>query len=186
VCERRTGQNVIPSFLRAGSGKLSDQRRNTRNSEMDGRSLGKVRCSCELIKTTLLTSKLVGTYTFPISFEIPSHMPPSLDCDGGTVTWRLVAKVRRPGVFTSKLTATRVVRVVSIPSEIDVETMDNALIERTWEDQLHYLFQASGKAFAIGAAFHVKMTLMSLAKVQVYKLAFDLEGQRLYFRWIVR
>jgi Arrestin (or S-antigen), N-terminal domain len=174
VCERRTGQNVIPSSIKAGRGKLSDWTRNTRNSEMDGRSLGKVRFSCDLVKTTLLTSELVGTYTFPISFEIPSDMPPSLECDGGSVTWRLVAKVRRPGVFTSKLTATRVVKVVSIPSEADIDPVS---IERPWEDQLHYLFQTSGKAFAIGAALHIKMTLMPLAKVQVYKLAVDLEGQ---------
>ncbi|KAI0248701.1 hypothetical protein BJV78DRAFT_1233666 [Lactifluus subvellereus] len=116
-----------------------------------------------------------GTYTFPISFEIPSHMPPSLECDAGSVTWRLVAKVRRPGMFTSKLSATRDVQVVSIPAEIDVEATGDILIERPWDDQLHYLFQTSGRVFAIGASFNIKISLAPLAKVQVYKLAVDLE-----------
>lgn len=116
-----------------------------------------------------------GTYTFPISFEIPSHMPASLDCDGGSVTWKLVAKVRRPGVFTSRLAATREVQVVSIPAESDVETTGDLLIERPWDDQLQYLFHISGKVFAVGSSFNVKMSFMPLAKVQMYKLAIDLE-----------
>lgn len=114
-------------------------------------------------------------------------MPPSLECDGGSVTWRLVAKVRRPGMFTSKLTATRDVQVVSIPAETDVETTGDILIERPWDDQLHYLFQASAKVFAIGASFHVNMSFMPLAKVQVYKISVDLEGQSLfYFPQLIR
>lgn len=116
-----------------------------------------------------------GTYTFPISFEIPSHMPPSLECDGGSVTWKLVAKVRRPGVFTSNLTTTRDVHVVSVPADTDVETTGNILIERPWDDQLQYLFKVSGKVFPIGASFNVKMMLMPLAKIRLYKLAVDIE-----------
>ncbi|KAH9998367.1 hypothetical protein BJV77DRAFT_749916 [Russula vinacea] len=97
-----------------------------------------------------------GTYTYPISFEIPSHMPASLECDGGSVTWRLVAKVRRPGVFTANLTAIRDVHVVSIPVDGDVDMTGEIQIERPWEDQLQYLFKVSRKTFAIGASFNVK------------------------------
>lgn len=118
----------------------------------------------------------LGTYTFPISFEIPSHMPASLECDGGSVTWKLVAKVRRAGVFTSNLTTTREVHVLSIPTETDVETSGDILIEKPWDDQLQYLFQVSGKVFPIGASFKVKMMFMPLAKIRLYKLTIDLEG----------
>ena len=119
----------------------------------------------------------VGTYTFPISFEIPSHMPASLDCDGGSVTWKLVAKVRRPGVFTLNLTTTREVHVVSVPAETDVEATGDILIEKSWDDQLQYLFKVSGKVFPIGASFNVKIMFMPLAKIRLYKLAIDLEGE---------
>jgi len=116
-----------------------------------------------------------GTYTFPISFEIPSHMPASLDCDGGSVKWKLVAKVRRPGVFTSKLTATREVQVVSIPAEADVDITEDVLIEKPWDDQLQYLLHVSRKVLTIGSSFNVKMSFMPLDKIQMYKLAVDLE-----------
>jgi arrestin-related trafficking adapter 3/6 len=86
-------------------------------------------------------------------------------------------------VFTSKLIATREVQVVSIPAETDVEITD-ILVERIWDDQLHYRFETSKTVFAIGGSFHVKMSLMPLAKVQVHRLAVSLEGQELlYFLW---
>ncbi|KAI0306930.1 hypothetical protein B0F90DRAFT_1683622 [Multifurca ochricompacta] len=131
--------------------------------------------SLSRILMTVSLSRQIGTYTFPISFEIPAHMPASLDCDGGSVTWRLVAKVRRPGVFSSKLTATREVQVISIPAEADVDMTGDVLIERSWDDQLQYFFQISGKVFAIGSSFNIKMSFMPLAKIQIYKLAIDLE-----------
>jgi hypothetical protein len=88
-------------------------------------------------------------------------------------------------MFTSKLIATREVQVVSIPAETGVEITD-VLIERIWGDQLHYLLETSQKVFAIGGSFHVKMSLMPLAKVQVHKLAVNLEGQELLnFSWSI-
>lgn len=120
-----------------------------------------------------------GTYTFPISFEIPSHMPASLECDGGSITWKLVAKVRRPGVFTPNLTATRDVHVVSLPADADVDMAGDIQIERPWDDQLQYLFKVSRKTFAIGASFNIKVIFMPLAKVRMYKFAVDIEGKQL-------
>lgn len=105
-------------------------------------------------------------------------MPASLDCDGGSVVWKLVAKVRRPGVFTHNLTATREVQVVSIPADADVDSTGEIQIERPWDNQLQYLFKVSGKTFAVGASFNVKMVFMPLAKVRMYKLAVDLEGKQ--------
>ncbi|KAI9454606.1 hypothetical protein F5148DRAFT_423904 [Russula earlei] len=116
-----------------------------------------------------------GTYTFPIFFEIPSHMPASLECNGGSVSWKLVAKAQRPGVFTSNLTATREVQVVSIPAEVDAEMIGDVVIERPWEDQLQYLFKVSKKVFTIGGSFDIKMIFMPLAKIRLYKLAVDIE-----------
>ena len=88
-------------------------------------------------------------------------------------------------MFTSKLIAAREVQVVSTPAETDVD-IPNVLIERIWDDQLHYLFETSKKVFAIGGSFLVKISLMPLAKVQVHRLAVDLEGQELlYFLWLI-
>jgi hypothetical protein len=106
-------------------------------------------------------------------------MPASLECDGGSVSWKLVAKVRRPGVFTPNLAATRDVHVVSIPADTDADMSGEVQIERPWDDQLHYLFKVSGKTFPIGASFNIKMVFLPLAKVRMYKLAVDIEGERL-------
>jgi hypothetical protein len=116
-----------------------------------------------------------GTYTYPISFEIPSHMPASLECDSGSVVWRLEAKVRRLGVFTPNITVTRDVHFVCLPADEDVDMTREIQIERPWDDQLQYLFNVSRKSFAIGASFDVKMVFTPLAKVQMYKLAVDIE-----------
>jgi len=107
-------------------------------------------------------------------------MPASLECNGGSVTWKLVAKVRRPGVFTSNLTAFREVRVVSIPADVDADMPGDIVIERPWDDQLQYLLKVSGKAFAISGSFNVKMVFMPLSKIRLYKLAVEIEGERLF------
>jgi hypothetical protein len=122
----------------------------------------------------------IGTYTYPISFEIPSHMPASLECDSGSVVWRLEAKVRRLGVFTPNITVTRDVHFVCLPADEDVDMTREIQIERPWDDQLQYLFNVSRKSFAIGASFDVKMVFTPLAKVQMYKLAVDIEGKELF------
>lgn len=110
-------------------------------------------------------------------------MPSTLECDDGSVKWKLVAKVRRPGVFTSKLTATREVQVVSVPAESEVDITGDVLIEKPWDDQLQYLFHVSRKILTIGSSLNVKMSFMPLAKIQMYKLAVDLEGKQFpYFR----
>src|SRR5258708_13835494 len=104
---------------------------------MDGRSLGKV---CVLQKVALghpSKSQSIGTYTFPISFEIPSHMPASIKCDGGSITCKLVAKVRRPGVFTPNLTATRYGHVVSLPADADADMPGEIQHERPWTARSH-------------------------------------------------
>ena len=97
--------------------------------------------------------------------------------------WKLVAKVRRPGVFTSKLTATREVQVVSIPAVSDVDTTGDVLIEKPWDNQLQYLFNVSSKVLTIGSSFNVKMSFLPLDKIQIYKLAVDLEGRQFFLHW---
>lgn len=106
-------------------------------------------------------------------------MPASLECDGGSVTWKVVAKVRRPGVFTPNLTATRDVHVVSLPADTDLDMTGDIQIERPWDDQMQYLFKVSRKTFAIGASFNLKVVFMPLAKVRMYKFAVDIEGKQL-------
>jgi len=93
------------------------------------------------------------------------HIPASLECDGGFITWKLVAKVWWPGMFTPNLTTTHDIHVISLPADADVDMAGEIQIKRPWDDQLQYLFKVSRKTFTIGASFHVKMIFMPLAKI---------------------
>jgi len=123
-----------------------------------------------------LIDQRTGTYTFPISFAIPSHVPPTMQCNYGSVSWRLKAWVHRPGAFTPKLTASHGVILVASPSEDNRDDTDNVTIERFWEDQMQYMLSVSGRVFPIGGAVPITLSLLPLAKVKVFKILVQLEG----------
>ena len=120
-----------------------------------------------------------GTYTFPISFTIPSTAPPTLQCDFGSVVWKLHAEVHRPGAFKSKYTASREVQVITCPTEEDTEDSENIIVERHWDQQLQYLISISGRAFPIGGTVPVTLAFLPLAKVKIYRLSIVIEGSSL-------
>ncbi|KAI0000962.1 hypothetical protein BJV77DRAFT_971841 [Russula vinacea] len=122
-----------------------------------------------------------GRYTFPISFVVPSQMPPTMQCDYGSVVWRLKATVHRPGPFTPKLSASREVNFVASPSEDDREDVDNVTIERTWEDQMQYMLTVSGRVFPIGGSVPITLTILPMAKVKIFGLSVILEERVDYF-----
>lgn len=103
-------------------------------------------------------------------------MPPSLECDYGSVSWRLKAQVHRPGTFTSKLTAARDVIIVACPSEDDTEDTENIVVERFWDNQLQYLLSVSGRMFHIGASIPINMNFLPMAKMKIHRLSIVLEG----------
>ena len=117
-----------------------------------------------------------GTYTYPISFTIPNTAPPSLQCDYGSVVWKLYAHVHRPGAFKTKFTATREVQVIACPTEEDTEDTENIIVERHWDQQLQYLISISGRSFHIGGTMPVTFAFMPLSKVKIFRLAVFIEG----------
>lgn len=122
------------------------------------------------------SDRAAGTYTYPISFAIPPHMPPTIHCEHGSVTWRLKAEVHRPGVFTPKLSASREVILVVSPSEDNREDREALTVERFWEDQLQYMLTVSGRVFPIGGIMPITLSLVPMAKVRIYRISAQLEG----------
>ncbi|KAG1739118.1 uncharacterized protein EDB91DRAFT_1054178 [Suillus paluster] len=112
-----------------------------------------------------------GTYTYPISFTIPNNSPPTIECDHGSMIWRLKAEAHRPGAFTSKLTAQREVPVVAAPGEDDTEDSENIIIERQWESQLQYLIAISGRRFHTGGTIPIDLTIMPFTKAKVHRIS---------------
>lgn len=103
-------------------------------------------------------------------------MPPTMQCDCGSVSWRLNATVHRPGPFTPKLSASREVIFVASPNEDDREDVDNVTIERHWEDQMQYMLTVSGRVFPIGGTVPITLTFLPMAKVKIFQLSVHLEG----------
>lgn len=120
---------------------------------------------------------LLGTYTYPISFTIPNNSPPTIECDYGSMIWKLKAEVHRPGAFTPKLTAQREVLVVSAPCEEDTEDSENIIIERQWESQLQYLITISGRRFPTGGTIPIDLTIIPFTKAKVHRISAYIDGE---------
>lgn len=116
-----------------------------------------------------------GTYTYPISFTIPNNSPPTIECDYGSMIWRLKAEVHRPGAFTSKLTAQREVLVVAAPCEEDTEDSESIIIERQWESQLQYLIAISGRRFPTGGTIPIDLTIIPFTKAKVHRISVHID-----------
>ena len=99
-----------------------------------------------------------------------------MQCDFGSVVWRLKANVHRPGAFKAKMTSTREVITIACPTEEDTEDTENIIVERQWEQQLQYLISISGRSFYIGGTVPVTFTLMPLMKVKIHRLSVVVEG----------
>ncbi|KAL5504710.1 hypothetical protein ACEPAH_7373 [Sanghuangporus vaninii] len=122
-----------------------------------------------------------GTYTYPISFAIPGDSPPSLECDFGTVKYRLKAVVHRPGAFTHRLNATREVTLIASPGEDDVDETDNIVVQREWDSQMHYLIIISGRSFPIGSSIPIHITFMPIAKIKIFRISALVEEKITYY-----
>ncbi|KZT72264.1 hypothetical protein DAEQUDRAFT_664375 [Daedalea quercina L-15889] len=116
-----------------------------------------------------------GTYTWPISFAIPASSPPTLHCDLGHVTWKLKAFAHRPGTFTTKMSASQEITVVTCPSEDDLEETDSIIVERQWDTQMQYLITISGRSFPVGGSMMVNITFMPWTKMKVYRVSILIE-----------
>ncbi|KAH9050987.1 hypothetical protein EDB83DRAFT_2399578 [Lactarius deliciosus] len=150
------------------------------NSEERGRSRrsGGSRAECH---SSRKGSELVGCTHSRYLFPFPSCMPPTISCDYGSITWRLKAKVHRPGAFTPKLSASREVILVASPSDDRGEDTEGFAIERIWEDQMQYTLSVSGRMFPIGDTIPITLSFLPMAKVRIYKIYVLLEEQVVFF-----
>lgn len=88
--------------------------------------------------------------------------------------------MHRPGTFTPRMTASRIVRLVACPGEEDLEDQDNIVVERQWDDQLQYLISVSGRTFYIGGTIPLHISLMPLAKIKIHRISVFLDGEWAY------
>lgn len=99
----------------------------------------------------------VGTYNYPISFQVPVDAPPTIHAEFGSVVYKLKATVVRVGALTSNLVEEIEVTMIATPQEDDLEESENVIVERQWEEQMRYQIALSGKAFPIGGTMYVNL-----------------------------
>ncbi|KAG8789301.1 hypothetical protein FRC16_001242, partial [Serendipita sp. 398] len=121
-----------------------------------------------------------GIYHYPISFTLPTDLPPSISASNGSVEYKLKATVHRPGAFTPKITATTSVELISAPGEDDAEEGDPVVIERQWDLELRYLISVSGRNFPQGSEIPWHIQLMPLSKMKLHRITFMLEEKLTY------
>lgn len=99
-----------------------------------------------------------------------------MNCEHGTVVWRLRASVHRPGAFKSKLTITKEITVVAGPGEDDTDDTENIIVERQWDDQMQYHIVVSGRTFILGGSLPLTVTFIPWTKMKVMRVSVVIEG----------
>ncbi|KAF9243175.1 hypothetical protein BU15DRAFT_60029 [Melanogaster broomeanus] len=112
-----------------------------------------------------------GTYTYPIFFTIPSNSAPTMKTDHGSMIWNIKAEVKRPGAFTSRMTAQREVIIVCAPADDGEDEGIN----------LHYRVQISKRSCPVGGKIPIQLTIMPMAKVKVHQISVYLDERTEYY-----
>ena len=106
------------------------------------------------------TPHVPGTYSYPISFLLPSNLPPTFSAPRGSLDYTIKAATHRPGTFTYKLSCQVPLLVVAAPAawsgEGGVPGDPGPLnIERQWEGKLAYSLDLSSRLFLLGSQRHL-------------------------------
>ncbi|KAF9239464.1 hypothetical protein BU15DRAFT_61972 [Melanogaster broomeanus] len=113
-----------------------------------------------------------GSYTYPISFLLPPHLPPTLAHPHGTIVYSLKGVVHRPGTFTSKLSTYAPILVVAAPSVMTSEgggdgDLGPVILERQWQSRLAYIAGLNGRVLVVGSQRGLDVPRDSLAHGEV-------------------
>lgn len=102
-----------------------------------------------------------GTYSYPISFLLPPHLPPTFSVPYGSLNYAIKGVAHRPGAFTSKLSCQVPLLVVVAPA---IGTGEGGgagdpgplFIQKQWLDKLAYSFGLSSPLFLLGSERHLE------------------------------
>ncbi|KAI6117983.1 hypothetical protein F5141DRAFT_1095198 [Pisolithus sp. B1] len=123
-----------------------------------------------------------GTYTYPIVFPLPPHLPPTYRLPWASLSYTLRAVVHRPGAFTSKMTCTKSFIVISAPAVSTSEGGGSSgdpgpvSVERLWEGKLGYAIELSGRLLISGAGDDVGCAPSTRGGSNVGGSGIDLDG----------
>jgi hypothetical protein len=110
-----------------------------------------------------------GTYEFFIEFPIPRKCPETIRIRGRYVHYQLEAFIKLKKVLKAEIHKTRDVILVRMPDLALVDQAGPILIDKTWQDRLHYNLAISSKSFPIGSKIPITLRLSS-SKLRCHSL----------------
>lgn len=120
-------------------------------------------------------------YVYNFELMLPQNLPETLKCNFGQVRWGFNLCIERHGTFRPNLTAHKEVFLLRTLGPTNLEGSEPIVINRDWEDLLHYEIIIAGKAFAIGQKFNVAFALVPLAKVKCHRIRVYITEHTEYF-----
>ncbi|KAA1066714.1 hypothetical protein PGT21_022709 [Puccinia graminis f. sp. tritici] len=155
----------------------------------------------ELPKASLLKP---GVYKYPVVVPVPNHLPPSMTCKHGSISYSLEARLTYQDVQDSTLLTTHQQMSIDLvdpmagspslnPScRLQLSGEEDAVnevyssysgvnIERTWEDQLYYQIRMDSRKFLIGGKIGFEIQFNPLSRMKIYKFQADIEEKTQYF-----
>lgn len=111
-----------------------------------------------------------GDYIYSFEEFFSSKLPEAMNLTFGSVRYTMEASVERSGAFKSNLYARRDISVVRTPSSESSEENEPIVINRDWEDKLHYEIVISSKQVILNSYLPISFKLTPLDKIKVHRL----------------
>lgn len=111
-----------------------------------------------------------GDYIYSFEEFFPSELPETMNLTFGSVRYSVEASIERSGAFKSNLYARRDISVIRTPSSESSEENEPIVINRDWEDKLHYEIVISSKQVILNSYLPISFKLTPLDKIKVHRL----------------
>ncbi|KAH0833827.1 hypothetical protein J3R83DRAFT_10991 [Lanmaoa asiatica] len=115
-----------------------------------------------------------GEFDYPISFLLPSNLPPTFAVPYGSLTYAIKAVAHRPGTFTSKLSCQvplLVVAAQAIGAGEDGGDPGPLIVQKEWNGKLAYSIELSSRLFLLGSQRHLETAVSEGSHVNTEPLA---------------
>ncbi|KNZ47805.1 hypothetical protein VP01_611g2 [Puccinia sorghi] len=145
-----------------------------------------------------------GVYKYPVVVPVPNHLPPSMACKSGSISYSLEARLAYQDVQDSTFLTTHQQIPIALvdplagspslnPSQrLILSGEEDAVnevyssysgvnIERTWEDQLYYQIRMDTRKFLVGGKIGFEIQFNPLSRIKIYRFQAEIEEKTQYF-----
>ncbi|QPG75939.1 hypothetical protein FOA43_003325 [Brettanomyces nanus] len=122
-----------------------------------------------------------GDYIYSFEQLFPASLPESMTLTFGCVHYSIEASLERSGAFKTNLYARRPVNIVRAPCSDSSEENEPIVINRDWEDRLHYEIVISSKQVILNSFLPISFRLTPLDKIRIHRLRIYITEHLEYF-----